>query len=67
MRLKNLTLRKCFHGLAFILFVPPIAYASQGSAQAGRFVVFSFNCATVLLVGLEALRASNIKNAVYNS
>jgi dolichol kinase len=61
---KNLTIRKCFHILALILFIPPIIYVSQGKPQAARFCVFSFNCGVVLLVGLEALRASEVSSTV---
>lgn len=65
-KISKLTIRKCFHALALILFVPPIYYASQGKPQASRFVVFAFNCAAVLLVGLELLRAVPLVKPVQN-
>jgi len=46
-------LRKGFHLLAFVLFLPPIAYSKYDKP---RLIVFAFNCVTVALILLEILR-----------
>ena len=51
-------LRKLFHMLAVLLFVPPMVTAAWEGAATTRFCVFSLNCASVALVGLEMVRAS---------
>lgn len=48
--------RKMFHALAFVLFVPPIANASL---QPPKLMVLAFNCVSVAMLILEALRFQN--------
>lgn len=52
----NFIIRKCFHFLAFLLFVPGIA---QSKFDRPRLMVFAFNCVTVFLILLEVLRHSD--------
>ena len=47
--------RKAFHLLAFLLFVPPII---TSKFERPRFIVFAFNCVSVALIYLEILRWS---------
>jgi dolichol kinase len=45
--------RKMFHGLAFVLFLPPIANASL---EPPKLMVLAFNCVSVAMLILEGLR-----------
>jgi dolichol kinase len=53
--LPNYILRKGFHALAFMLFVPPIIMAK---IDRPRMLIFAFNCVTVALIIIEVLRYS---------
>lgn len=48
-------LRKGFHFLAFVLFVPPIIFAKFDKP---RMIVFAFNSVSVLLILIEVVRYS---------
>ena len=48
-------LRKGFHFLAFVLFVPPIIFSKFDKP---RMIVFAFNCVSVALIILEVVRYS---------
>lgn len=49
----NYILRKYFHGLAFIMFLPPIIFTKFDKP---RMLIFAFNCVSVLLIYFELLR-----------
>lgn len=49
----NFILRKSFHLLAFVLFLPPICFSKYDKP---RLICFAFNCVTVALILLEILR-----------
>jgi hypothetical protein len=51
--LPNYMVRKAFHVLAFILFLPGIIGSHYSRP---RLMVFAFNCVSVALIFLEALR-----------
>lgn len=46
-------IRKGFHFLAFVLFVPPIVFAKFDKP---RMIVFAFNCVSVFLIFIEIIR-----------
>jgi dolichol kinase len=55
--METTNLRKLFHGLAVLIFVPPMVTSTYSGPSASRFCVFSLNCASVALIALEMVRA----------
>lgn len=53
---ENFKVRKMFHALAFILFVPPIINAH---IEPPKLMVLAFNCISVAMIILEILRYQN--------
>ena len=49
----NFIIRKAFHILAFVIFMPPIILSKSDKP---RLLIFAFNCVTIFLILLEALR-----------
>lgn len=49
----NFVVRKAFHIMAFLAFMPPIILSKVDKP---RLLIFAFNCVTVFLIILECLR-----------
>lgn len=53
---ENFMVRKMFHALAFVLFLPPITNAHL---EPPKLMVLAFNCVSVAMIILEMLRYQN--------
>jgi dolichol kinase len=61
-----MTIRKLFHFLSLMLFIPPLFYLEQSDVRM-QMMTFAFNCVTVLLMLVEYVRCQMPRESRLNT